>query len=193
MRWKIAAGVLIASVAALIAVPYFAAEPIDRIEARSLEKSSAPMPPAPAASAPSAAPAAADAPLAWTLPAGWAQIPTKQMRLASFSAGDGAECGLFLFPGGGDRLANVNRWRGQAGLQPLDEAALEHELTPGTCGFGPFHWLPVRGANRAFLAALVPTPAGSCFVKLEAPGERLDALRESFLAFTSSLHPAGAP
>jgi hypothetical protein len=185
-RWSIAAGVLITSVAAIIAVPYFATEPLDRIESRSVEKSSSPPPAAPAAHSDASG-------LTWTLPGDWTQIATKQMRLASFSAGEGAECGLFLFPGGGDRLANVNRWRGQAGLPALDEAALEHELSSGSCGYGPFQWLTVRGSNRAFLAAIVPTPAGSCFVKLEAPGDRLDGLRDDFLAFTTSLRPAGAP
>ncbi len=186
-RWMIAAGVLIAATLATIATPYFAAEPLDRISVRTVAKppAQAAMPAPPTAAVPS------DGPIAWTLPEGWAVIPTKTMRLASFSVGDGAECGLFLFPGGGDRLANVNRWRGQVGLAPLDEAALAPELTAGTCGFGPFEWLPVRGASKAFFAAIVPTPSGQCFVKLEATGEHLDDLRDAFLAFTTSLRPAG--
>ena len=70
-------------------------------------------------------------------------------------------------------------------------AALDQALTAGTCGFGPFQWLPIRGEKTSFLAAIVPTPAGQCFVKLEASGERLDALRDGFLAFTTSLRAGG--
>jgi hypothetical protein len=201
-RWTIAAVVLIAAVLGVIATPLLFAERQDSIEVRQVPHvahaphAAHPGPIAPAGmGAPAgmaAAPApAADGPLAWTLPADWAVAPTQQMRLANFTIAGGGACGLFLFPGGGDRLANVNRWRGQAGLPPLDAAALDQALSAGTCGFGPFHWLPIRGEKTSFLAAIVPTPTGQCFVKLEAAGERLDALRDGFLAFTTSLRPAG--
>jgi hypothetical protein len=188
LRWILVAATIVAVIAIAIAIPYLGSGPVDRTAEN-------PAPPAPVvtaapapAHAPASAPAASSAgPLAWTLPDGWSGIPTQTMRLASFSAGEGATCGLFLFPGGGDRLANVNRWRGQAGLPPLDEPGLEQALTAGTGGFGAFHWLAVRGASKAFLAAIVPTPSGQAFVKLEAPGDRLDALQPGFLAFTASL------
>ncbi len=186
-RWSIAAGVLIAAVIGVIATPLIFGERQDHLEVRQVAHAAQPGPPA-AATAPAPA---ADAPLAWTLPADWAVAPTQQMRLANFTVAGGGACGLFLFPGGGDRSANVNRWRGQAGLPPLDDAALEQALTAGTCGFGAFHWLPIRGEKTAFLAAIVPTPTGQCFVKLEAPGEALDAMRDGFLAFTTSLRPGG--
>lgn len=182
-RWSIAAGALIATVVSVIAIPILFGEREDSIEVRQV---------AHATRSPVAAVAApADAPLAWTLPPDWAVAPTQQMRLANFTVAGGGNCGIFLFPGGGDRHSNVNRWRGQAGLPPLDAAALDQALSAGTCGFGPFHWLPIRGEKTAFLAAIVPTPTGQCFVKLDAPGERLDAMRDGFLAFTTSLRPGG--
>lgn len=189
-RWTIAAVVLIAAVLGVIATPLLFAERQDSIDVRQVPHAAHAAHPGPAGMAAAPAPAS-DAPLAWTLPADWTVAPTQQMRLANFTVAGGGACGLFLFPGGGDRLANVNRWRGQVGLPPIDAAALEQALTAGTCGFGPFHWLPIRGEKTAFLAAIVPTPAGQCFVKLEATGERLDALRDGFLAFTTSLRPAG--
>lgn len=181
-RWHLAAGVLILAAGGVILTPILGGEPRDRIEVQQFAHQAQP------ATAPEPT---AETPLAWTLPAGWAIAPTQPMRLANFTISDGGACGLFLFPGGGDRLANVNRWRGQAGLGPIDGAALDRDLTPGTCAFGPFHWLPLRGEKTSFLAAIVPTPSGQCFVKLEAPGERLDALRDGFLAFTTSLRPGG--
>lgn len=190
-RWSIAAGVLIAAVLGVIATPLLFAERQDGIEVRQIARAAPAAHPGPVANA---APApASDAPLAWTLPVDWTVAPTQQMRLANFTVAGGGACGLFLFPGGGDRLSNVNRWRGQVGLPPIDAAALEQSLTAGTCGFGAFHWLPIRGEKNAFLAAIVPTPSGQCFVKLEATGERLDALRDGFLAFTTSLRPGGTP
>ena len=188
----IAACVLAVTTVAVVAVPFLTGARLDRIEARPVAHLSAPSP-KPAhehahAPTPDQTP---DAPVAWTLPDGWAVIPTQQMRLASFSIAGGGTCGLFLFPGGGDRLSNVNRWRGQAGLALLDAAELEQALTAGSCAFGPFQWLALRGEKTSFLAAIVPTTIGQCFVKLEAPGNQLEALRAGFLAFTSSLRPAG--
>ena len=191
-RWILVAATVVAVIAIVIAIPYLGSAPVDRTVVNPPPPASvataAPAPvPAPVATAAPAPAASSSAPLAWTLPDGWSGIPTQPMRLASFSAGEGATCGLFLFQGGGDRLANVNRWRGQAGLPPLDEPGLEQALTAGTGGFGAFHWLAVRGASKAFLAAIVPTPSGQAFVKLEAPGDRLDALQPGVLAFTASL------
>ena len=58
----------------------------------------------------------------WSIPAGWQQEPEKPMRVASFKAGD-AELIITQFGKDniGGPLANINRWRGQAGLQPLTD------------------------------------------------------------------------
>ena len=50
------------------------------------------------------------------------------MRVASFGISEGGRQGdVSVVPMGGmagGSLANVNRWRGQVGLEPIDEAAL---------------------------------------------------------------------
>ena len=53
----------------------------------------------------------------WTVPQDWQQEPQKPMRLASFTAGQ-AEVIVTQFgkDGFGGTLANINRWRGEAGL-----------------------------------------------------------------------------
>jgi hypothetical protein len=55
------------------------------------------------------------------------------MRVASFliSQDEGqAEVSVSMFPGdAGGELANVNRWRGQLGLEAIDEAALRKQAT----------------------------------------------------------------
>lgn len=183
LRWSIAAAVLIAATVLILVLPRLTREPVDQITVRSVAHTATP---APQPDAPAAA-------LAWTLPAGWSPAPAKPMRLAVFAVAGGASCGVFLFPTGGERLANVNRWRGQAGLPPLDASALDGELHTGTCAYGPFSWLAVRGASTAFLAAMVTTPGGQCFVKLEAAPAQLDGNNEGFLAFCSSLRPATQP
>ena len=79
--------------------------------------------------APATADQSASPQLTWTLPAGWVQKPAAEMRLASFSApgrnGQMVDVSIVPLPGmGGGDLNNVNRWRGQVGLDPIQDAEL---------------------------------------------------------------------
>lgn len=60
----------------------------------------------------------------WKLPAGWQELPPGQMRVGLFSvAQDAQKAQITIIPlpglAGGD-LENLNRWRGQVGLGPVD-------------------------------------------------------------------------
>jgi hypothetical protein len=65
----------------------------------------------------------------WATPAGWRVVATNQPgRVVTFRlpGDDSAECYVSVLGGSGGGLAdNLNRWRGQLGLEPLDQAALE--------------------------------------------------------------------
>lgn len=120
----------------LIIIIGFSACRRDKIEVRQVPKESAtPMSmhqhePAPSGSMPSGM---IDAPppargVSWTAPSGWKEEPGNGIRLATFippqDAGK-AEATVVALPGeAGGELANVNRWRGQIGLTPIDEARL---------------------------------------------------------------------
>lgn len=92
-------------------------------------------PAAPAAGAESAGPTAPSAPPAqelpqWQVPAGWAEaqeLPLMIDAMFTAPAGDdpqGVKITVSALPGnaGGD-LGNVNRWRGQVGLGPVESLA----------------------------------------------------------------------
>lgn len=84
------------------------------------------MPPPGMAGAVPPPPAVAEgAGLTWKLPAGWTESRTGGMRYATLRPADGkVEVSVVVLGGpAGGELANVNRWRGQLGLAPLDEAA----------------------------------------------------------------------
>ncbi|MCC6699209.1 MAG: hypothetical protein IT365_26530 [Candidatus Hydrogenedentes bacterium] len=72
-----------------------------------------------------AAPAVAGSsalPFEWSVPEGWTEAPSSQMRLVNLVPGGDsrAECYLTVLPGsGGGVEANVNRWRNQMSLEPL--------------------------------------------------------------------------
>ena len=68
-------------------------------------------------------------PAQWTKPEGWSEQPLSEMRLGSFKV-DGpnaasADVSVIAFPGeAGGLISNINRWRGQLQLPPLDEDQL---------------------------------------------------------------------
>lgn len=63
--------------------------------------------------------------LAWSAPAGWTAQGASGMRRATFKIPGGVELSVVVLPGSaGGTLANVNRWRGQIGLDPIDAGAL---------------------------------------------------------------------
>ncbi|HVY61478.1 MAG TPA: hypothetical protein VHF22_07480, partial [Planctomycetota bacterium] len=73
------------------------------------------------------APAAGQGALAFDTPAGWEAKPDSSgMRLGSFGVAGhpDADCSIIVLPGGaGGVLANVDRWRKQMGLPPLEPGA----------------------------------------------------------------------
>jgi len=135
--------------------------------------------------------------LSWVLPAGWRRAPDRSMRLASFQVdeqGD-VEASLTRLAGeGGGLLANVNRWRKQMSREDLTEQDLAQATRiPMLGGVGVL--VEIESAADAsspalMLGALCVRPEGSVFVKLTGPRARIEAQREAFRAFSSSLSEA---
>jgi hypothetical protein len=86
---------------------------------------------------PAAAPTpAADTPgglpkVAWDLPAGWEERPASGFRAGSFAVAQGertADVSIIPLPGAaGSEADNVNRWRGEVGLSPLEPEAIARQ------------------------------------------------------------------
>jgi len=75
---------------------------------------------------------AENAPLVYELPDGWKKEEETQFRTLNFSFGEGGEC--YVSRVGGTLEANLNRWRGQMGLEPVlpeDIGALPKRLLFG--------------------------------------------------------------
>jgi hypothetical protein len=67
-------------------------------------------------------------PPTWTLPAGWESVTVQTMipRIATLRMkSDDTNVDLAVSRTGGELLANINRWRGQAGLNPIAAADIE--------------------------------------------------------------------
>ena len=147
--------------------------------------------PTPAAPAVAAAPAG-DGSLTWTVPDGWILAPAAAARYATFSvAGAGgtkAELAISHFPGdvGGD-LANVNRWRQQIGLTPVEAAALPPLVTKLSAGTASFSLIDATGAEARLVAAWTRHGADTWFFKFSGPDALVAAEKTKFTAFIESL------
>lgn len=140
------------------------------------------------------------APFTWQTPEGWNEVPPRSsLRVADFSMDrdPDLECYVVAMRGdGGGLLANVNRWRGQVGAGPIDEAALA-DLPKRTLFRTPAPLVEVSGDYSNMGAPAIPNaklvglihslPAFTLFVKLTGPAEAVDAEMEAFFEFCANL------
>src|SRR5690606_29014665 len=70
-------------------------------------------------------------PISWKTPSTWVQINPTPLRVGNFTITEGdlkAEMAIIPFPGQvGGELENVNRWRGEIGLRPVNEGEYSSE------------------------------------------------------------------
>ncbi len=136
-----------------------------------------------------------DLPIAWNVPAGWTQQPGSDMRVATLlppSAAGKAELSIVQLSGdaGGD-LANVNRWRGQLGLDPVGSLAGQTDSvsTPA----GKTLVVDLQGAaDQAMLAAILQDGDARWFFKLAGPAATVAGLKPDFKTFLRSLRHGGS-
>ena len=131
--------------------------------------------------------------LRWKLPAGWTEEQGGSMRYATLRPpGGGAEASVVVLPGpAGGELGNVNRWRGQLGLPPLDEAALlsARASVDAPAGKVSLYDFTSAGEPRTrTVAGFVAVADHSWFVKLTGGEGPVAAARPTFLELLGSLH-----
>jgi hypothetical protein len=140
------------------------------------------------------------APLQYALPAGWKEQPLSSMRVASFKVsgqnGKEADVSVVSLPGvaGGD-LANVNRWRDQLKLSPIDANALvqsaEHVkanrhdfLVADLVSESP---ISEQHDKVRILAAILNENDRSWFVKMTGEDQLVASQKSAFVGFLRSL------
>jgi hypothetical protein len=134
--------------------------------------------------------------LKWTAPTHWEPKPGSAMRKGSFLIkGEGeetADLAITAFPGDvGGELANVNRWRGQLQLPPLQAAELEGAVTRRTRNGLAITIVDLAGAGGAagqrMIGAIVPFAGATWFFKLAGPDALVARERTEFLSFVDTL------
>jgi hypothetical protein len=133
--------------------------------------------------------AASGASLLWQAPADWQNQPGNAMRKGSYALGGGAEVAITAFPGDvGGVLANVNRWRGQAGLAPVDDAGLAQATSALDSNGMHFTLVDAEGGSNPIVAALLPWNGGTWFFKLTGPVDAVTRAKPAFLSFLGTVH-----
>jgi len=153
---------------------------------------------APAASAANSAgsrgaPKDARGELKFEVPQGWSEAAANAFSMVAFRVAEGGkQVDITVSAAGGDLLSNVNRWRGQVGLQPVDETELGkfgHKIeTFGTSGdyvelVGPAS----AEKRRTILGVRADAGGATWFVKLIGDSELAEREKSHFEAFVKSL------
>lgn len=129
--------------------------------------------------------------IAYTVPEGWEEVEPSGIRKANFTVSDedgSGEITVLVFPGDvGGRLANINRWRGQIGL---DEATPE-DLPAFTEGYtiSGHRGLYVRleGGTQSILGGLLPFHGFTWFFKFQGSSGTVLANEAQMKAFLDSV------
>lgn len=129
--------------------------------------------------------------LHWQAPADWNPKPATAIRKGSFTVARGgqeADLSITAFPGDvGGLSANVNRWRGQVGLAPVDDSAIGGVTESFDSNGLHFTLVDFAGPDatgpQRILAAFAPWQGGTWFFKLTGPAALVEGERPAFVAF----------
>ncbi|HET6268021.1 MAG TPA: hypothetical protein VFG11_09910 [Acidobacteriota bacterium] len=132
----------------------------------------------------------------WVKPDGWTEQPVSEMRLGSFKAdgpeGTAADISVVSFPGeAGGLVSNINRWRGQLELPPLEEKQLSETIQQKEIQGAPAFFVDLQSAENSskpsrILGAVFQRPSRTWFVKMTGPSALLESQRQKFFDFVDS-------
>jgi hypothetical protein len=128
----------------------------------------------------------------WETPESWTEVPPSSMRYASFSApteeGGKIDISIVTFPGdGGSDADNVNRWRGQISLAPVDENTVNSQIAPLKTADTTFSTTDIAGDKTRTIAAWTRRDGRVWFFKATGPNTAVEKEKPNFVRFIESL------
>ncbi len=132
------------------------------------------------------------APIKWQTPENWTAVSSSSMRYASFTAsadnGEKIDISVVTFPGdGGSDPDNINRWRGQIGLPPLDRNAVSSQIAPLKTADATFSTTDIVGAKGRTIAAWTRHDGRAWFFKATGPNAAVEKEKPNFVKFIESV------
>jgi hypothetical protein len=128
----------------------------------------------------------------WNRPEGWTEVPPSSMRYASFSAsaddGGKIDISIVTFPGdGGSDADNINRWRGQMGLAPVDASTVTSQVAPLKTADTTFSTTDIAGDKTRTIAAWTRRDGRVWFFKATGPNAAVEKEKSKFVKFIESV------
>jgi hypothetical protein len=167
----------------------------DEIRSYTVPKEHAPVvAPGPATNASAEIPVNA-APIHWTVPEGWQELAPTSVRIGNFvipgKNGAKAEVTVTSFPGlVGTELDNVNRWRGELGLEPVEQSGVSSGAVTVDALEGKLY--DFTGASARTRVAMLSRRGAMWFFKMRGDAEVVQAAKPAFANFLNSVHFSGA-
>ena len=129
--------------------------------------------------------------ITYKTPSTWTEFPPTSIRKANFkidTTSGTAEVSITVFPGDvGGTLANINRWRQQIQLAPIDEAALKTVISPTIISNHQAYFTKIEGNTQSILGGILPFHGSTWFIKMQGDILVVDEEVDSFKEFLSSL------
>lgn len=131
------------------------------------------------------------------LPEGWSDAGPRSMRALNFKVGEQTQCWLSVLGGdGGGLLPNLNRWRGQMGMETITEADID--ALPRVNFLGePAILLTAQGeftsregeasSGRTLIGLALMRPNDALFLKMLGPTDEVETHRDAMLAFAETI------
>src|SRR6266481_1189296 len=128
----------------------------------------------------------------WKAPEGWTEVPPSSMRYASFTApaedGSKIDVSVVTFPGdGGSDADNINRWRGQIGLAPIDANTVTSEVAPLKTADTTFSTADIAGDKTRTIAAWTRRDGRVWYFKATGPNASVEKEKPNFVKFIESV------
>lgn len=127
----------------------------------------------------------------WKIPGDWREVAPGAMQVAKFQVPPQkdatAEVTVSVFPSDtGGNLANVNRWRGQLKLNPVDESGLGKLVQPLDSQLPGAILVDMENQGDRMVGAIVPRGGQWYFYKLRGGPAAVEAQKAAFVAFARS-------
>jgi hypothetical protein len=151
----------------------------------------------PAGQGATAAPGASDGKPTWQVPNGWQEGSAGPFLVAKFSVAGAdnakADINVSMSAGeGGGVAGNVNRWRGQLGLGPLDESDVTKQVMPVDTDGGKAMLVDMTGTDAKtgqkarLVGAIVPRSGRTWFYKLMGNEQVVAREKDAFTRFVQT-------
>jgi hypothetical protein len=135
----------------------------------------------------------------WTTPSGWVRDEQpRPMRELTFRVASGdrqAEVIVAKLAAGsfGDLAANINRWRGQVGLEPIADTTVHapEEIAIGGSDGVLFDFTGPDPDRRRLLVVMAPVQDDVWFLKMIGPADLVAQQRPAFEMFLKSVRFVG--